>query len=255
MDDHAQFRASRIAVPVRGARAPARRWTLNDHEWPNDSLLGRLRGRARETVLGLGTPVSYTARQQVTRQGEDSRYVLLVLSGCVKIVVHSEFGRDVLIELRGGGDLAGELATLEGGVRMATVVTCTATRARLIRGVEFTDLLERNIDVCMAHTRVISQHLRSAHQRAVDFVACSAAQRVVRVLADTARRYGTPLPDGHARDIPLNQEEIASLAGVALSTVEKVLHTMQADGLVARRYRRIVVVDLAGLSQFGELTP
>jgi CRP/FNR family transcriptional regulator, cyclic AMP receptor protein len=206
-------------------------------------------------VLGLGATANYPPRRRILRQGEDSRYVLLVLSGCVKVVVHSEFGRDVVVELRGGGDFVGEMAMLEGGVRPANVVTCTATRARLIRGTEFAELLARNVDVGLAVAKTISHQLRSAYQRRVELIACPAGRRVVAFLADIERRHGTSVPGGTGRDIPLNQQEIASLAGVALSTVEKTLRTMQADGLVSRHYRRIVVTDPARLRRLGDPSP
>jgi hypothetical protein len=73
------------------------RSTLNHWEWPNDSLLGRLRGRSRDALIELGTPVAYQARQLMIRQGEQSRYALLMLSGCAKVLVSTEFDRDVLI--------------------------------------------------------------------------------------------------------------------------------------------------------------
>jgi CRP-like cAMP-binding protein len=190
----------------------------------------------------------------VIRQGENSTYVLFVLSGCVKVVVHSEFGRDVLIDLRGRGDLVGETTILDHDVRAANVETCTPTTAKLVRGNEFAELVERNAEIRGALSTTIGQQLRLAQQRYVELVACPASQRVVRALVEIAYRYGTALPDGHARDIPLNQQEIASLAGVALSTVEKVLHLAQAESLVSRHYRRIVVKDPVRLRRFGELT-
>lgn len=224
-----------------------------DGEWPHTSLLGRLRGRTKEALLNLGTPMNYAARQPVIRQGEDSRYVLLLLSGCVKVVVHTEVGQDVLVGMRGVGELVGEMALLADDDRSANVVTATPVRARLIKGIELHELMERNSELCVVVARMITERLRFADRRRVEFIACPAPERVGRVLVELVDQYGTHSSDGWRLRIPLNQAEIASLAGVALSTAEKALQSMQRRAMLRRRYRHIVVTDLARLRSFSGL--
>jgi CRP-like cAMP-binding protein len=210
-----------------------------------------LRGRTREALLRLGTPIGYAGRQHVIRQGEDNRYVLLLLEGCVKVVVHTEIGQDVLIGMRGQGELVGEMALLAEEHRSANVVTCGPVRARLIKGVELTELMEHNPEMCLVLARMITERLRFADRRRVEFIACPAPQRVGRVLIELLDQYGAPSPEGWRLRIPLNQAEIASLAGVALSTVEKALQGMQRQGMLRRRYRHIVVTDPLRLRRFA----
>jgi CRP-like cAMP-binding protein len=224
--------------------------TLNG-DWPADSLLGQLRGRARDALLELGSPVAYTPNHVVIRQGADGSYALLLLSGVAKVVVSTEFGRDVLIGVRGAGDLVGETGALDGGPRFASVVTCIPTHARLIKRNELTELLERNAEIGMALARMIGEQLRIADRRRVEFAACPAPARVARVLSELVARHGIKIPGGWQVGFPLNQVDIASMAGVALSTVEKALQALQDTGIVQRRYRQIVVRDIDRLGKFG----
>jgi CRP/FNR family transcriptional regulator, cyclic AMP receptor protein len=222
-------------------------------EWPNNSLLGRLRPRTREALLSLGTPINYAARQPAIRQGEDSRYVLLLLSGCAKVVVHTEIGRDVLVGMRGAGEMVGEMALLADDDRSANVITATSVSARLLKGVELLELMERSTELSVVIARMITERLRFADRRRVEFIACPAPERVGRVLVELVDQYGTHFSNGWRLRIPLNQAEIASLAGVALSTVEKALQAMQRKAMLRRRYRHIVVTDLARLRSFSGL--
>jgi CRP/FNR family cyclic AMP-dependent transcriptional regulator len=208
--------------------------------------------RTREAVLGLGTVITYGPRQTVIRQGEEGHHVVLALSGLLKVVVDTEFGRPVLLALRGRGDLVGEMSALEGQSRSANVITCTRVRARLIGNALLREFLDRNPDAWSGVASSLSAHLHSANVRHAEFVACPAPVRVAHVLAELVQEYGEQTPSGWDLDISLTQADIASFAGVALATFEKTLQLMQHMGLLRRRYRRIVVDDLPGLCQFGE---
>lgn len=225
---------------------------LNQATWPQDCLLERLHPRTRQALLGLGTVTTYGAREFVLRQGEESHHVLLVLSGLLKVVADTEFGRPVLLALCGRGDLLGEMSALESMPRSANVITCRPVRARLVKNSLLREFLDRNPDAWAAVAGSLSAHLHRANNRRAEFVACPAPARVGRVLAEIAQRYGERTPAGWDLDVSLTQADLASLAGVALATFEKAVRGMQQLGLLRRRYRRIVVVDLAGLCRFGE---
>lgn len=242
-----------VFVAASGSLGPRTTWggDLN-RNWPEDSLLGRLCPRTREALLELGTVVTYGARQTVIRQGEHSHHVLLLLSGVLKVVVDTEFGSPVLMALRGHGELLGEMSVLEGLPRFANVVTCTPVRARLVKNAQLREFLDRYPDAWAALAGALSARLRWANDRRAEFVACPAPVRVGRVLAEIVQRHGERTAEGWDLDVALTQPEIASLAGVALPTLEKALQRMHRSGLVRRRYRRIVVGDLAGLRRFGD---
>ncbi|AHI01023.1 Crp/Fnr family transcriptional regulator [Kutzneria albida] len=216
-------------------------------QWPADSLLGRTHDRIRQALLGLGTPVRYRSRQTVIRQGEEGLFTVLLLSGCVKVVVNTEFGQDVLLAVRGAGDLCGEMAVLEARRRSANVIACVPVHARLIHSKQLVDFLEHTPEAGVALARAVSERLRWANDRRAEFVACPAPIRVARVVIEINRKHG------HS-PVPLSQAEIASLAGVAPRTAEKALQTMQRAGLVHRSYRRTVVTDMERLRRFAEIS-
>ncbi len=224
---------------------------LNQKSWPKGSLLGRMSARTRAGFLELGTAVTYGARQQVIRQGEESHHVLVVLDGIMKVFVDTEFGRPVLLGLRGRGDLLGEMSVLEGRRRSANVTTCTAAHVKLVKSAQLKNFLDRNPDAWAAMAASLSSRLHWANNRRAEFVACPAPLRVGRVLAEIVGRHGVRTPEGWDLDASLTQTEIASLAGVALATFEKALQRLHRSGLVRRQYRRIVVDDLDRLARFG----
>jgi CRP-like cAMP-binding protein len=188
------------------------------------------------------------------RQGEPGSIVYLLRSGCVK-VVGNEAGREPLLAIRVGGDLVGEMAVLSGKPRSATVTACAKTTASAIQGADLQALLRASSDVAVEVARMISERLRWANELRIDFASLPPRTRVNRVLLTLAETYGQDTGKGRDLGVRLTQEEIASLAGVRLSTAGKALGHLKRSSVVRLGYRRIVVVDLPGLRAAAGRTP
>ncbi len=223
-------------------------------DWPSSTLLARLSNGSRQELLRLGRPVDYAPRQTVISYGNRDRHALVLLSGCVKVILPSSGGYEALLGIRVGGDLVGEMAALEGRPRSASVVTCSRARARLITSNEFTSFLGHYPDAAIAVASIISHRLRWANRRRVDFRAYPAPVRVARLLAELMMAYGQQAAQGWELDVALSQPELASLAGVALTTLEKTMHSLTEDGILEWHYRKVYVSDVAKLRQIADLS-
>ena len=70
-------------------------------------------------------------------------------------------------------------------------------------------------------------------------------QRVVRRLADLAEVYAA---DEATVDVPLRQDQLASLAGSTRSTTNRVLQQLVDESIVELARGRIVILDVAALT-------
>jgi CRP-like cAMP-binding protein len=208
------------------------------------TLLGSLRPSVRDGLLALGVARSYPVRRRIITERDETRYVFLLLSGIVKAVVSTPSGAEALLDIRIGGDLVGEMAAFDGQPRSASVITCSVVEARLIKEPDLTGFLSRHPDAGREISRIIVQRLRWANRRRLDFVAHDAGTRIARVLVEIATNYGHDGDKGRDLGLELTQNEVATVAGVALPTAEKALAGFEHDGLIQRGYRRIIVTDL-----------
>ena len=105
----------------------SRRWLRPGSMWLLSSLLARLEeaDRGRKSPTALAVP----ARHVVIRHGKREDYAVLLTKGLTKVMVDTENGREALLAIRVGGDLVGEMASLEREPRSATVITCVQTFA------------------------------------------------------------------------------------------------------------------------------
>ncbi len=228
----------------RGTEGPRGRVSSN-WNWPEGSLLGRLTGPARDRLLRLGTAVQYPGPSRILmREAERSRFVAVILDGVVKVTGQVPGGRDALLAIRMGGDVVGEFAALDDQPRSATVTTCGAVVARIIKSGDFLDCLRRDSDISHALNQSIVAKMRTANARRVDFSGCDVPTRLIRVLYEIAVTYGTRTGNRSVIRWPLTQPELASLAGGAEPTVHRVLRDLREAGVVSTGYRAVSVLDL-----------
>jgi CRP/FNR family cyclic AMP-dependent transcriptional regulator len=219
--------------------------------WPRATILGRLCDDARERLLRLGSRVTVAPQTQIMRLGAADSDAFLLLDGYVK-VTGNEDGREPLLDIRVGGDLVGEMAGLSGAPRSAMVTAGCEVVAQRMPADRLRGFLVAEPSAAIEVARAISERLRWANERRVEFAALSASVRVTRVLLALVRDYGRPVDDGFDLGVPLTQEEIASLAGVRLPTVEKTLRGLQRSAVVRAGYRSITVLDKRSLAEAAE---
>jgi CRP-like cAMP-binding protein len=226
----------------------ARQTALRPSLWPRCSLLARLNAPDREELLGLGTRATYPSQQVLIRHGDPEDHAVLLTRGFTKVVVDTENGHEALLAIRVGGDLVGEMATLERKPRAATVISCVQTTAHLIPADLLIAFLETHPGVHREVSRMLSERLRFADEQRVAFAALPAAARVARILAEIAQTYGRNDRDGHWElGVSLKRADLASFAGVGLSSAEKALRGLRELGVLGQHGRKILIMDLPAL--------
>lgn len=201
--------------------------------------------------------MTYPPNRELLHQGDDSRHILLITGGVVKVAATSESGYEMLLAIRIAGDLVGEMAAFEERPRSGRVVACSTVTARIMQVGALETFLTRHPDAMRAILHMLCARLRWANRRRVDFQAYKALTRLARVLAELTLAYGQPElgSDGKRCDLAmtLTQSELASLAGVKLRTAESCLAQLHDMGLVERSYRNITICDVPKLMEFAEL--
>ena len=83
----------------------------------------------------------------------------------------------------------------------------------------------------------------------------SGAQRLAGLLIDLAGRYGSQADSVIEIELPLSQQELASLAGTSRATVARALSNWRKRGLIRTGQRRITLMDLPGLERMTGPAP
>jgi CRP/FNR family transcriptional regulator, cyclic AMP receptor protein len=216
--------------------------------WQPTTLLGRLPQPAGHAFVQTGLERNYEAGATLMSQGDPGDYLLLLLSGIVKVTVHSADGQDTLMGVRVSGETVGEMAALEQEPRMATVKSCRDVQAKRIDRPQLARLMVDFPVIAIELARMMSARLRWSDDRRADIGSCEPRQRLCRVLVTLVHRRenGSRLVLDH-----LTQQELGSLVGIKQRTAEKQLRQLQQDGLIDCQYRKIELLDLPGLQDIA----
>jgi len=171
--------------------------------------------------------------------GDLPRTLVLVTSGLVKVIAVRRDGRPVTLALRGPGEAHVGPVTrsptaashLVAAVR-SDIVVVTATRLR--------ELVHRTPGLFLPVLGIAEQRLREAEQHAAEQARLPAADRVRRILATLARRFG-PGGDGVVA-LPISQFDLADLAGVSREAAARALRVLRENGEIQTARFQILIV-------------
>lgn len=210
---------------------------LADDDWQAIEQTGRLR--------------RFRTGQVMLREGATDGSVLALCEGRAKVTVLTPGGREVLLAVKGPGELLGEYAALDGRPRAATVTAMEPTVTRVMTAAEFNRLLDDRPRVAVAMLRQLAAQLRQAGRDSVVRDDADVGTRVARRLVDLASRYGEFNGAAIAISLTLTQDDLASWVGATREATNRALGKLRADGCVTTGRQRIVVTDLAALRRWA----
>ncbi|MDL4777000.1 MULTISPECIES: Crp/Fnr family transcriptional regulator [Thermomonosporaceae] len=221
-----------------------------------DGFWDALDGPERVALRAVSRPRGFAPKVPLCYEGDESDHIIIIEAGWAKVTSSTENGHDVVLAVRGPGDLVCESAVLGSRLRSASVTALSPVRALVVPAARFTGFLDAHPRVWLLVSSNFVRRLDDATRRLQAHVSAKGAQRLALLLADLAElsaRHCPPGPDGGI-DIapPLSQEELGSWMDASRETVARALNNLRRRGLVRTGWRRITVVDLHGLRAFAQ---
>lgn len=200
---------------------------------------GMLGDSDREALKAAARLRVFPDKGMLCLEGDATTHVFILLKGWVKIITSAGDGRERLASLRGDGDIVGDIARVTG-YRTATVQAIGTVRTLIVGAEQFGTFLDSHANAARAYRHVMTEHERAAHSAQRSMALASGPQRLAALLLGL---------DG--ADLPLSQEELASLTGSSRSTVTRALHDWRSRRIIATRQRRVTILDDAALRRIA----
>jgi CRP-like cAMP-binding protein len=200
----------------------------------------------RAALLRAGTRVSFGNDEILVLQGDVGDFLYLLTEGKVKVLVSAESGVETMLAIRARGDLVGEFALLDAKPRTATARALGQVTARRISRADYTELAAAHPAVTSLIFKYVLGKMRASTLRRAAERTWGARGLLAQELYDLATEHGEQGPGGVVR-VPITQAELGQLAGVAVSTTERVLKEFRDRGIIATRYGATEVRDMVAL--------
>lgn len=201
-------------------------------------LLRDLGARHLQAIADMGQLRRYAANTMLFEEGESGETLHVIIEGFTRVVRISAGGGEVLLGRLGPGEVLGELALIDGGVRSATAITEEPSAHVVIERAPFQQFLASEPPAATALLRTLVARLRETDDALYSVTLRPLVERIARLLIDEADEGGS---------IRMTQHAIASRLGVTREAVNKNLRRLEAGGVIAITRGRCTVVDRGAL--------
>jgi CRP/FNR family cyclic AMP-dependent transcriptional regulator len=173
----------------------------------------------------------------------DSLY--LIVKGKVAILVGGALGDVQMLSILGVGQVFGELALIgEEHHRTTSVQALEPTETLVLRRADFEELRHQHPSVDRFLVALLANQVRRLTSRIVEAAEVPATARVYRRIVDLAELFEAT--DGPAQ-VPITQDQLASMAGVKLRVTNRVIGDARRDGVLDTGRGRLTLLDLPEL--------
>jgi len=210
-------------------------------------FLSSLTPEQRAALESRGTTRSLARGLALFHENGAPDRVFVLLSGFVKLSRLSDDGREVILAIRGPGDLLGEQSAIDGRPRSATATALDPVTALVLAASDFLALLHKEPSVALVVLRMLSHRLREADIGRVELSLQDTMARVSARILELSERFGDEAGAGVEIHLPISQEELAGWTGCSRDSVVKALQAMRGLGWIETGRRRITVLELEEL--------
>lgn len=201
-----------------------------------------------EDLRKIGTLRRFRAGEHLIRQEGSDGGLVAVVSGLCKVTDVDTDGHEVLVAIRGPGDVFGEIAALTGGPRSNSVVALQAVRAAMVRVDDFDAYLDSSPQAGRRLATMLAHRVAETNRPAV-----AAHLKVEGRLADRilmlAQRFGRTHGDRIEVRSPLTHDDYSSWIGATRAVTTRAMGALRDRGLIDFGRGWIQVLDSDGLRE------
>jgi CRP/FNR family transcriptional regulator, cyclic AMP receptor protein len=223
--------------------------------YPPGSFLGALSAGDREVILGAGHIRTHRTGATLCREGDPPIGVHIVLTGVVKLTKTAPSGREALLELRGAGDVLGDMSVVDGERQSANAIATGDVEVLAISGDDFEALLGSSPAIARSLLRVVVRRLRQASDRQLELGTTEVMGRVCARLAELAATRGEPVAGGVLIRGALSQQELADWSGASRDGVVRAFNELRDLGVIDSGRGRVLIRDIGTVRNRAGLGP
>jgi len=179
---------------------------------------------------------SYAGGTLVFRRGDPAARVHVVRSGTIELS-RTMNGRRVMLQLLHPGDVFGDVPALLGDVEPFDARAVNDAIVLSIESGALMELLQSRPHIAHRWFVSLAERMAGLQSRLVDLLAGGLESQVASIL----------LREANGDDVRLTHGQLGEMLGTPRASVQRVLKSLEAAGLIKLHYRRIELADQTGL--------
>ena len=204
-------------------------------------IFSELTGKELSEISAIFEERSIKKDEYIFMEEDPSGWFYILSSGRVKIVKHSQSGKDIILEIISPGDVFGGVAVLDKKPFPASAQAMEPVSVVRISRRNLFDLMEEHPVLKLAIVKSFSDRLRNAHETLKNIATERVERRIASLLLKLSEKVGIDDKGYKKLDFPLTRQEIAEMVGTTVETCIRMMSKLQKEGRVKSSGGRIFV--------------
>ena len=206
-----------------------------------------------EKVKDLFIEKHFGKDEYIFFEGDPSAWIGVIVEGRVKMIKHSEAGKDVVLDLIAPGEMLGEVAAFNEEPYPATAQAMEPTVVASIHQDDYLRLLKQYPALALRMMEEQGRRLREAQETIKSMAVERVERRIARILLKLAATTGSSDGDGTIIiELLLSRQDIAEMAGTTVETAIRTMSKFRKAGLVQTKQGRVTILQPHQLVSIAE---
>ncbi len=174
--------------------------------------------------------------QTLLKEGDESDYMYLIVSGAVKIYKRSVNGKEQILNIASTGESLNDVSTFDGGDCAMDMLAMTPVRLYAIKKEDIKALFTQFPQVALNVSGVLAAKVRRDSSLVEVLSFDQVISRLARLILKQSNAEKSLLP-------LFTQQDLAAMVGSSRVVVNRSLRVMEEKGAIRLERRRIVITD------------
>ncbi len=191
-------------------------------------------------------------------QGDPAARFFVLLDGRLKVTQVTEDGQQFIVRIVHPGELCGFAPALGRSHYPGSAEAMVESRLLAWPRARWEPLIGAAPSLAFSAIQAVGRKLDEAHIRLREMSTEEAGRRIAHLLLRLAREDAgpdrvSPQPPGPVEiPFPLTRQDIADMSGNTLHTASRIMAAWEADGILLRARRKVIIADLPALEAIAQ---
>ena len=213
-------------------------------------LWGLLDDPQRDIICNKAILQSYHKGESLYKVGEESRYLVCVISGRIKLEKLGVGGRMQIMRMFRAGENFGYRSYFAHQDHHTEAVAMASTQVALVPMKLIESLCMQNAMLSMYFVRNLASDLGQSDERAISLTQKHIRGRLAESIVLLIEKYGFE-SDGQTINATLPREDLAALSNMTTSNAIRTLSSLVSDGIIEVDGRRIRIINIEKLKHIN----
>jgi CRP-like cAMP-binding protein len=206
----------------------------------------------QKEVSRLFAEEKYQRDDYIFFEGDTPEWLHIVKEGKVKLVKHSDSGKDVILQIFAPGDMFGEFALFDRKPYPTSAQAMEPSTILRLSRKEFLLFFGRHPFVATEMIMELGRQLQEAHATIKSLAVDRVEQRIANILLKLADKLGSPEGAGIVLNLALTRQDLADMAGTTVETTIRVMSRFTKTKIIKPANGKILILDPQALRRISE---